>query len=94
MATVRSKAVPSFLMSAGARLTVTFFGGMSKPEFFMAVSIRSRLSRIALSGRPTTVNEGMPPDTLVSTSTLTASMPIRVAAESLESMGVSLMKVR
>jgi len=37
----RSKAVPSFLISAGDKLMVIFFAGIRKPEFLRAVLTRS-----------------------------------------------------
>jgi len=43
----RSNAVPSFLTSAGARLTVTRLGGSGHPLLESAVATRSRPSRTA-----------------------------------------------
>ena len=40
----RSKAVPSFFISAGAKLTVIFFVGNFDPLFFMAAVTFSLLS--------------------------------------------------
>ncbi len=53
--------------------------GNSKPEFLIAARTRSRDSRTAVSGRPTTENDGRP-SWPTSTSTLTskASTPRRV----------------
>ncbi len=67
----RSKPEPSLRMSAGARLTVTLCGlGKSKPQFFSAALMRSRLSLTAMSGRPTTLKSPMRPEpTSTSTST-------------------------
>ena len=56
----------------------------------MAVRMRSRLSLTALSGRPTTMNAGRPLETLVSISTLSASMPTSEAAKRLVSMGTMI----
>ena len=50
----RSKWVPVFLTSAGARLTVILFTGKSKPEFLTAATTRSFDSLMPVSGRPTT----------------------------------------
>lgn len=49
----RSKTVPSFFKSAGARLTVILLAGSVKPLFLRAVKILLLLSLIAVSGRPT-----------------------------------------
>ena len=65
----RSNAVPSFFVSAGARLTVTRRGGTWKPEFVSAAETRSRLSRTAPAGRPTMVHCGNPAATSTSTRT-------------------------
>ena len=56
----RSKAGPSFLTSAGARLTVSRAMGMVKPELTMAAPTRSRLSLMDASGRPMISRDGMP----------------------------------
>ncbi len=56
----RSKALPSFRMSAGARFTVIFLGGMEYPEFFRAAHTLSLPSRTAPSARPTTAKPGRP----------------------------------
>ncbi len=72
----RSKPVPSFRMSAGARFTVTFFEGSSKPQFLMADATRTLLSLTALSGKPTRAKKGRPSAMSTSTSTMTASTPI------------------
>ncbi len=57
----RSKAEPSFLMSAGARFTTTCFRGKSKPVFLSAARTRSLLSLTAASGRPTVAKKGKAP---------------------------------
>ena len=51
---------PALRRSAGARLTVIRFCGNSKPELTIAARTRSRDSRTAASGRPTTANDGRP----------------------------------
>ena len=56
----RSKLGPSFLMSAGARLTVVRAIGGRKPELTSAVQTRSELSLTAASGSPTTTTLGSP----------------------------------
>ena len=85
-ATGRSKVVPSFFMSAGARLTVIFLAGRLYPVFFIAARTLSLLSFTALSGKPTVENEGRPLEISTSTSTSRASMPSVVAVSTLESI--------
>jgi len=58
MAIGRSKAEPSFFMSAGARFIVIRFCGKGKPEFFIAAFTRSFDSFTALSGSPTVAKAG------------------------------------
>jgi hypothetical protein len=53
MAIGRSNAVPDFLISAGARLTTILVLGMCSPIDLIELSIRWKLSLIALSGNPT-----------------------------------------
>ena len=65
----KSYAAPSLGISAGARLTVIFFGGKSKPLLIIAVFTRSRASSTALLASPTMVNPGNP---AVATSTSTS----------------------
>jgi len=48
----RSKNGPSFLLSAGARLTTILLLGNSRPEFFIALLTLSFDSLILTSGRP------------------------------------------
>ncbi len=48
----KSKRVPSFFKSAGARLTVIFFAGAGMPLFLSAVRMRLLLSFTAVSGNP------------------------------------------
>ena len=71
----RSKWLPSFCMSAGARFTVIRFAGSASPRPASAPRTRSRLSATALSGRPTTVNAGRPAPICTCTSTGSASIP-------------------
>jgi hypothetical protein len=59
----------------GERLTVIRLGGRLRPSAASAAWTRSRLSPTALSGRPTTRNEGRPGATWHCTSTLRASRP-------------------
>ena len=75
MAIARSKADPSFLTSAGARLTVIRSSGKSQPEFLMAAVTRSRLSRTAVLGSPTIENVGIPREISTSVSTTRPSIP-------------------
>ena len=63
---------------AGARLTVSRFCGNSRPELSRAARTRSRDSRIARSGRPTSVNVGSPRRTSTSTVTSWAWTPSSV----------------
>ena len=73
----RSKWLPSFSRSAGARLISTRFGGSARPMEVRAARTRSRASPTALSGRPTTRKAGRPLDICTCTSTGTASMPAK-----------------
>ena len=54
----RSYAVPAFLVSAGARLTVSRDTGQSKAQAFAAARTRSPASDTAPVGRPTTSSRG------------------------------------
>ena len=56
----RSKWLPSFSRSAGARLISTRLGGSARPIAVSAARTRSRASPTALSGKPTTRNAGRP----------------------------------
>ena len=49
----KSKNVPSFLISAGAKFTIIFLLGNSIPEFFIAVRTLSFASLTLASGSPT-----------------------------------------
>ncbi len=66
----RSKALPDFAMSAGARLMVMRLGGTTKPLFWMAATTRSFPSFTAPCGRPTVEKEGRPLATSASTVTM------------------------
>ena len=85
----RSKPVPPFRTSAGARLTVIRCGGKWKPEFRMAVRTRSRLSLTLVSGRPTRLKLGNPYDTSTSTTTGQDSSPKTVAVRNVASIAHS-----
>src|ERR1019366_5050120 len=78
-ATARSKAVPDFGRSAGARFTTTFFGGTGNPTCRSAERTRSRHSFTAASGRPTIVRPGRPAPIAASTTTVRPSRPDTVA---------------
>ena len=75
IAIARSKCAPSFLRSAGARLTVTLCVGKRNPLFFTALLTRSRDSLTAASGKPTMSQLGSPLLTSASTSTPIPSSP-------------------
>ncbi len=60
---------PGFLLSAGARFTVSLLTGKRKPLFFIAARTRSRASLTAASGSPTMSKPGSPFDMYTSTST-------------------------
>ena len=74
-AIARSSIAPSFLSSAGARLTVILWFGNFLPLFLIAERTLSRLSFTAASGSPTTSNACNPGFTSTSTSTGTPSNP-------------------
>ena len=65
----RSKAVPDFGVSAGARFTTIRRNGSANPALPSAAPTRSRLSRTAPCGRPTVANDGSPLAMSASTST-------------------------
>jgi len=71
----RSKWLPSFSTSAGARFTVIRLAGRASPRAASALRTRSRDSATALSGRPTTVKATMPLETWTWTSMSSTSMP-------------------
>jgi hypothetical protein len=54
----KSKPLPSFRISAGARLTVILLSGKGYSEFLIAAETLSRDSLTAESGRPTIKNMG------------------------------------
>ena len=56
----KSREVPDFSSSAGARFMSSFCFGKLKPELAMAERIRSRLSLIVLLAIPTILNAGRP----------------------------------
>src|SRR6185437_14673895 len=71
----RSKWLPSFSRSAGARLISTRLGGRASPIAVSAARTRSRASPTALSGSPTTRKAGRPEEICTCTSTGIASIP-------------------
>ena len=73
----RSYTVPSLRWLAGARFTVMRLTGNLAPQALMAARTRSRDSRTAASGRPTTSKAGSPPDRKHSTDTSYPLMPLR-----------------
>ena len=75
----KSNPVPVFFISAGVKLIVTNNRGMVNPAAFSEHRTRERDSIIELSGMPTMVIPGMPPEIPTSTSTGIASIPLRVA---------------
>ena len=81
----RSNAEPSFLMSAGARLTVMRFMGYCIPMFVMAENMRLWASRTALSARPDR-NSLSPITELTSTVTVVTCMPLTAAQNVFTSM--------
>jgi hypothetical protein len=56
----KSKWLPSWSKSAGARLTVIHLAGIVKPSDPKAARTLSRDSAIVLSGKPTMVKAGKP----------------------------------
>ena len=54
----KSYALPLLCKSAGARFTIALPNGIRYPELCTAPRTRSRLSRIAMSGSPTTIIDG------------------------------------
>ena len=81
MAIGRSRPAPPLRTPDGARLTVTRRSGQGKPLESTAARTRSRASRTAASGRPTTVKPGRPLETWTSTETGRPRAPVRVAAD-------------
>ena len=66
----RSKAVPSFFLSAGDKLTVMRHGGRFRPTFFRATDTRSLDSRTSVLREPTMKNAGSPLAMSTSTETI------------------------
>ena len=79
MAIGRSSPAPPLRSPDGARFTVTRRRGQLRPLDKRAARTRSRDSRTAASGRPTTVNPGRPFETWTSTNTMVPSTPERTA---------------
>ena len=75
----KSKPEPILRKGAGARFTTTLRTGKLNPELLTADKIRSRLSLIVLSGRPTILKTLIPTVTSTSTSIKWASIPKTVA---------------
>ena len=75
----KSKYVPSFLISAGAKFTITLPEGKEKPEFFIAECTLSFASFTALSGKPTILIPGTEKIASTSTSILQEFIPIVAA---------------
>ena len=69
--------MPVFFVPAGARFSVMRLTGKRKPLFLMAARTRSRDSRTAASGRPTSSKPGRPLEMLHSTMTGQPLMPDR-----------------
>ena len=74
-AIARSNRPPVLRMSAGASDTVIRSRGNGNPELMMAPRTRSLDSRTAVSGMPTTLKRGSPPDRNTSMVTGGASTP-------------------
>ena len=74
-ATGRSKPAPSFFISAGAKFTVTFFGGRQSRLFLNAVRTLSWASLTWAEGNPTIAKEGRPSLTSASTWISRTSIP-------------------
>jgi hypothetical protein len=79
-ATGRSNPAPSFFISAGAKFTVTRFGGRLSRLFLNAVRTLSCASLTCADGKPTMVKEGKPSLTSASTWISRTSMP-KIAAD-------------
>ena len=87
-AMARSTPAPFFFRPDGARFTVTLRGGHGTSAVEKAARARSRASRQAVSGRPTTVKAGRPLPTWTSTVTGWPSTPRRVADGMVASTGL------
>ena len=82
----RSRPAPTLRTPDGARFTVVRRLGHPSELVSSAARTRSRASRQAVSGWPTTVKPGRPVATWTSTRTRVASTPSRVAAGMVASM--------
>ena len=80
----KSSPALAFLISAGARLTVTFSGRVRRPEFFIAVLTLSFDSRTEAAGSPTISKLGIPLALSTSTVIIKPSTPCVVAPKVLE----------
>ena len=74
-AIARSRRAPSFRSSAGDKLTTMLLVSIWQPRWRIAARTRSRASRTAGSGRPTTARAGSPGRASTSTWTRRASTP-------------------
>ena len=74
-AMARSSSAPSLRSSAGDRLMTMARVSSSPPRWRIAASTRSRASRPAASGSPTTASAGVPGRASTSTCTRSASTP-------------------
>ena len=81
--------VPSFFSAAGARFTVIRLTGNFRPQAFTAARTRSRDSRTAASGSPTTSKAGSPPERAHSTTTPYPAIPLRPRERMLTTMLVT-----
>src|SRR5436190_13414573 len=82
----RSKWLPSFSTSAGARLTVMWRDGNDSPRAAKAERTRSRDSATVLSGNPTTANAGRPGVIVTWASTSTTSTPLNATVRTRATM--------
>ena len=89
-AIARSKPGPALRRSAGARFAVIRCSGNSKPELTIAARTRSRDSRTAASGSPTSEKAGRPRWMSISTSTGRASTPWSASVRVRASMATTL----
>ena len=89
-AMARSSPAPLLRTPDGARLTVMRVIGQGSPLDSSAARTRSRASRQASSGRPTTLNAGRPLATWTSTETGRPSAPSNVADGTMASIAASL----
>ncbi len=82
----RSNAVPLFRISAGARLITNLVLGNRKPFVLNVLSILSRLSRTALSGSPTIVEDLPVSSQFTSICMQCASMPTNALPKTVTNM--------